>query len=103
VAAGLLVGAGQAPMGLWPATLAGVALFTWLMSARPARSALGLGYLAGAVMNTLTVSWVSVLGTGVAVALIAFMALWWAVLAWTVSRLTALRAWPLLVPAAWVA
>lgn len=103
VAAGLLVGAGQAPMGVWPATIAGVALFTWLVAGLRPWPALGLGYVSGLAMNTLTVSWVSVLGVWVSVALIAFMALWWALLAVTVSRLMLLRAWPVLVPAAWVA
>nr|WP_255422227.1 apolipoprotein N-acyltransferase [Tessaracoccus sp. MC1627] len=103
VGSGLLTGAGQAPMGIWPATLVGVALFTWLMVDRRPRSAFGLGYLAGLAMNTLTVSWVSVLGVWVGVALVAFLSLWWGVLALAVSWLLKLRAWPLLVPAAWVA
>lgn len=103
VGSGLLTGAGQAPMGIWPATLAGVALFTWLMVDRRPRSAFGLGYLAGLAMNTLTVSWISVLGVWVGVALVAFLSLWWGVLALAVSWLLRLPAWPLLVPAAWVA
>ncbi|MHA6525081.1 apolipoprotein N-acyltransferase [Tessaracoccus sp. G1721] len=103
VAAGLLIGAGQAPMGLWPATLVGVALFSWLMAGQRPRAVFGLGYVAGLAMNTLTVSWISVLGVGVGVALVAFLSLWWGVLGVAVSRLMRLRAWPLLVPAAWVA
>lgn len=103
IAAGLLIGAGQAPMGVWPATLAGLALFTWLMTGRRLRPSFGLGYLAGLAMNTLTVSWVSVLGAWVGVALVAFLALWWGLLAMAISRLTDLRAWPVLIPAAWVA
>ena len=103
VAAGALVGMGQAPMGVWPATIAGVALFTWLMVGRSGRAAVGLGYLAGATLNVLTVSWISVLGVGVAVALIVFISLWWGLLGWVVSRLTRLPAWPFLVPTAWIA
>ncbi|MHA6511852.1 apolipoprotein N-acyltransferase [Tessaracoccus sp. Z1128] len=103
VATGLLIGAGQAPMGLWPATIAGLALFTWLMAGRRPRTVFGLGYLVGLAMNTLTVSWVSVLGAGVGVALVAFVSLWWGLLAVAVSLLTRLRLWPVLVPAAWVA
>ena len=68
VAIGLLIGAGQAPMGVWPATLAGVALFTWLMAELRGRAAFGWGYLVGLALNTLTVAWVSVLGVWVAVA-----------------------------------
>lgn len=103
VATGLLLGAGHAPMGVWPATIAGVALFTWLMAELRGRAAFGWGYLVGLALNTLTVAWVSVLGVWVAVALIAFMSLWWGLLGLVVSRLVRLRAWPFLVPAAVVA
>ncbi|MCB0886222.1 MAG: apolipoprotein N-acyltransferase [Propionibacteriaceae bacterium] len=103
VVVGLLVGAGQAPMGLWPLTLIGVAGFAWLMAGRGKRAAFGLGYLAGLAANTLTVSWISVLGVWVGVALIAFLSLWWGLLGLALSRITRLRAWPLLAPAAWVA
>lgn len=103
IAAGLLVGMGQSPMGVWPATIAGVALFSWLMVDRKPRAAFGLGYLTGLALNVLTVSWISVLGTPVAAALIVFLALWWGLMGWVISRLLTLRAWPFLVPAAWVA
>lgn len=103
VATGVLLGSGQAPLGVWPATILGVGLFTWLVAVERGRSAFGLGYVVGLALNTLIVSWVSVLGVWVAVALIAFMSLWWGLLALVVSRLVRLRAWPLLVPAAFVA
>lgn len=103
VAAGLLTGLGQAPIGLWPATLAGVGLATWLFVDRRPRAAFGHGYLMGLALNTLTVSWISVLGVWVGVALVAFLSLWWGLLGLVVSRLVRLRAWPVLVPAAWVA
>ena len=48
VAAGLLLGLGQAPLGVWPATIVGVGLFTWLMISLRGRAAFGLGYLVGA-------------------------------------------------------
>ncbi|SHJ12827.1 apolipoprotein N-acyltransferase [Tessaracoccus bendigoensis DSM 12906] len=103
VAAGLLLGLGQAPMGVWLATIVGVALLTWLMIGLRGRTAFGWGTLAGLALNTLTISWVSVLGVWVAVALVAFMALWWGLLGLIVSRLVTLRGWAFLVPAAWVA
>lgn len=103
VLTGLLIGAGQAPLGVWPATILGVGLFTWLTAGRRPRAAFGLGLLTGLAMNTLTVSWVSVLGVWVGVALVGFLALWWGLLGLAVSRLTLLRPWVLLVPAAWVA
>ncbi|AQP47047.1 apolipoprotein N-acyltransferase [Tessaracoccus aquimaris] len=103
VAAGLLIGLGMAPMGVWPATIVGFALFAWLMVGLRMRAGFGWGYLAGLALNTLTISWVSVLGFWVGVVLVAFMSLWWAVLGLVISRLTTLRAWPFLVPAALVA
>lgn len=103
VGTGLLIGAGQAPMGVWPATLAGVAAMTWLMMERRPGPAFGYGYLIGLAMNTLTVSWVSVLGVPVGIALVTFLSLWWGLLGLVISRLVRLRFWPLLVPAAWVA
>lgn len=103
VAAGLLIGMGMAPMGVWPATIAGFALFAWLMAGLRARSGFGWGYVAGLALNTLTISWVSVLGVWVGVALVAFMSLWWGVLGLIISRLMTLKAWPVLVPAALVA
>ncbi|MDO5677087.1 MAG: apolipoprotein N-acyltransferase [Propionibacteriaceae bacterium] len=103
VCIGLLIGAGQAPMGVWPATMAGVALLTWFMADRRPGPAFGYGYLIGLAMNTLTVSWVSVLGIWVGVALVAYLSLWWALLSLVISRLVRLKFWPLLIPAAWVA
>ena len=94
VAIGLLIGAGQAPMGVWPATLAGVALFTWLMAGRSGGASFGLGYVVGLAMNTLTVSWVSVLGVGVGVALVGYLSVWWGLMALAISKIVTLRAWP---------
>jgi apolipoprotein N-acyltransferase len=73
------------------------------MAGRGKRAAFGLGYLAGLAANTLTVSWISVLGVWVGVALIAFLSLWWGLLGLALARITRLRAWPFLAPAAWVA
>lgn len=103
VATGLLLGAGQAPLGVWPATIVGVGLFVWLMTGLRSRAGFGWGLVVGLTHNALTISWVSVLGLWVGVALVAFMALWWGVLGLLITRLTRLRAWPFLVPAAWVA
>lgn len=103
IATGLLIGAGQAPMGVWPATLLGVAAMTWLLAGRSLGSAFGHGYLVGLAMNALTVSWISVLGVPVGIALVAFLSLWWGLLAWVIARISRLRFWPLLIPAAWVA
>lgn len=112
VAAGLLIGSGQAPMGMWPATMAGVALMTWLLAGRTARQGARLGYLIGLAMNALTISWVALLGASigsplvgglVAVVLVAFMSLWFALLGSALPLLVALPGWPAWVAAAWVA
>ncbi|MGV8845608.1 apolipoprotein N-acyltransferase [Tessaracoccus sp.] len=102
VATGLLLAAGYAPMGVWPATLAGLGLFTWLMSGRTPWQAAGLGGVAGLALNVLTIQWIGVLGVPVAIILISFMSLWTALLGVMVSLLTRLRAWVFLVPTAWV-
>ena len=103
VATGLLLGAGQAPLGVWPATIVGVGLFVWLLIGLRTRWAFACGMVVGLAHNTLTISWVSVLGVWVGVALVVFMSLWWALLGVLVARMTRLSAWPVLVPAAWVA
>ncbi len=100
---GLLLGAGYAPMGVWPATIVGVALFTWLISGRTAWQGAALGGIAGLALNSLTIHWIGVLGIPVAVALVLFMSLWSALLGAMVALLTRLRLWVLLVPTAWVA
>lgn len=100
---GLLIGLGFAPMGIWPATIVGVGLFTWLMAGRRLRAAAGLGLLAGLAMNAVTIHWIGVLGTGVAIGLIGFMSLWFALLGVVVALLCRLSAWWVLVPCAWVA
>ncbi len=100
---GLLLGVGQAPMGVWPATIAGLALFTWLLSGRTVWQAAGLGSVMGLAMNAITIHWVYVLGVPVAFALVLFMSLWSVLLGVMVTLITRLRAWMFLVPAAWVA
>ncbi|GAB3821758.1 apolipoprotein N-acyltransferase [Tessaracoccus terricola] len=103
VLAGLLVGLGFAPMGLWPATLLGAALFTWLLAGRSAGDAALHGLVVGVALNTLTIHWISVLGVPVAIGLVAFMSLWFLVLGILTALLTRIRGWVFWVPAAWVA
>lgn len=112
VAAGLLIGLGQAPMGLWPATMAGLAAMTWLLAGRTTKQAAGYGYLIGLAMNALTISWVALLGSSigspivgglVVVVLVAFMSLWFGLLGSVVPLLVRLPWWPGWLAAAWVA
>lgn len=100
---GLLLGAGYAPMGVWPATIVGVGLFTWLVSGRTPWQAARLGAVAGLTMNLLTIHWIGVLGVPVAIVLVLFMSVWTALLGVMVSLVTRLRGWMLLVPFTWVA
>lgn len=100
---GLLLGAGYAPMGVWPATIVGVALFTWLVAGRTPWRGAALGAIAGLSLNALTIHWIGVLGVPVAVVLVLFMSLWSALLGAMVSLLTRLRLWVVAVPTAWVA
>lgn len=103
VLAGLLLGAGQQPLGLWPLTMAGLALFTWLAVGRTRRRAFGYGFLAGLALHTLTISWISVLGVGVAVGLIGYSSLWFGLLGVITRALVRLPLWPLWVAVSWVA
>lgn len=99
---GLLIGLGQAPWQVWPATMVGLAMFTWLVAGRQLRGALGLGFLSGVAMHTLTVGWIDVLGIGVAAGLIGYSSLWYALAAVLIALVTRLRGWPIWVAAVWV-
>ncbi len=103
VLAGMLLGLGMAPMGVWPATMAGVGLVTWLFAGRRAGDAALHGLLMGAAMNTLVLHWIDVLGAAVAFGLVGIMSLWMLLFGMTVALLTTVRGWALWVPAAWVA
>mgnify|MGYP001224273567 CR=1 FL=1 len=112
MAAGLLIGLGQAPMGVWPATMVGIAAMTWLLAGRTPRQAAGYGSVIGLAMNALTISWVALLGSSigspivgglVVVALVAFMSVWFALLGAVLPLLLRLPGWPAWVAAAWVA
>lgn len=102
ILAGLAIGAGYAPMLWWPLALLGVAGFTYLMVGLRPRSAFGYGYLVGLAMNTVTIHWVSVLGSWVAAALILFMSLWIGLLGVMISVLGARKFWWATIPCAWI-
>lgn len=103
ILAGVLIGSGQPPLGLWPATMLGVALITWLVAGMRKRAAFGYGYLAGLAMNALTISWIAVLGVPVAIGLVAYASLWLAITALLVRVFVRLRWWPIWIASAWVA
>lgn len=103
VVAGLLVAIGFAPMGVWPGPLLGVGLLTWAVAARPTRRGAALcGLLFGLALNAVTLHWIAVLGTPVAIALVLFMSLWTAVLALGLQQVVRLPWWPVWTAAVWV-
>lgn len=108
LASGLAVGLSWEPYGLWPLLFPGVAGLTLAVAGARPRRAFGLGYLFGLVMLVLAIGWIHVLGVPVAVALIAFEALFFALLGLALTLVSRLRAvtrfslWPVGAAAAWV-
>jgi apolipoprotein N-acyltransferase len=68
--AGVAVGLSWQPNDLWPLMLVGIPAFTLAIRGTRPLAATGLGYVFGLAMLTIAVSWVHVLGTWVAAALI---------------------------------
>lgn len=105
LACGMLVALGFAPTNLWPLTIIGVALFTWLVRAgdpgRPLRRGAWWGYLMGLGLFTVLVGWISVLGWYVGVALVAYLATWGLLVGLVTAATRSLPGWPLLVAAGW--
>ncbi|HSN44287.1 MAG TPA: apolipoprotein N-acyltransferase [Propionibacteriaceae bacterium] len=100
-AGGCLTGLGYAPVSSWLAAMVGVASLSVAVKGRTGRSGLGLGYLFGLGLGVTTITWVSVLGSWVAVVLVAFMALWSGLLGWGLTRVMRLPAWPVWAAACW--
>lgn len=100
---GFLLALGFAPWGLWPCTAAGVGLLTWLTAGRRARSAFGLGWLAGASYYGCTIWWVASQAGAAVFALVALMAIWIGLAGMATRFITRLPLWPLLTPMVWVA
>jgi len=106
VVLGAFTGLGFAPVGWWWATIIGFGAMTLLWRGIGARRGLALGYLYGLGYFGVTVWWVGNMGWYLAVALVAFLALWaglsgW-VTAWILTKLPRLaRFWPIVAAAAW--
>ena len=100
--AGVAIGLSWQPYGLWPLLFVGIPAFTLAIRGTRPLPAAGLGYLFGLAMLTVAVSWVHVLGTWVAAALIIFMSLFFGLLGLTVNRVERLRWWPLATACCWV-
>ncbi len=101
-AAGAFTGLGFQPTDWWPLTIVGVAALSLLSRGMTGRVALLLGYVYGAGFGVVALSWISVLGSYVAVLLIAVVAAWWALLGWVLNRLHRVPWWPVWAAAAWV-
>ena len=99
---GVAAGLAWQPYALWPLLLVGVPALTLLARGQRLRPAFGLGYLFGASLLTVTISWVHVLGWWVAALLILFVALFFGVLGVALSLVTRLRWWPVAAAACWV-
>jgi apolipoprotein N-acyltransferase len=100
--AGVAIGLSWQPYGLWPLLFVGIPAFTLAIRGTRPLPAAGLGYLFGLAMLTVAVSWVHVLGTWVAAALIVFMSLFFGLLGLMVNRVERLRWWPLAIACSWV-
>lgn len=102
VGAGLAMGLSWQPYNLWPLLLFGLPAFTLGVRHVRLRRAFGLGYLFGLTMLAVAISWIHVLGFWVAVALVAFEALFFGLLGVALSLVSRLRIWPMAAACAWV-
>jgi apolipoprotein N-acyltransferase len=107
VAAGAAVGLSWQPYNLWPLLVPGIAALTLLVRASSSdgarlRRSFAVGYVFGAAMLVLAVGWVHVLSIWVAVALVAFEALFFGLLGMGLTLVSRLRLWPLAAACCWV-
>jgi len=101
LAAGVATGLGFAPVGLWPATLLGLAgLFRLAIPGRP-RQAAGVGYLFGLGLFTVTIWWSAVMGWWIGAVFIAFLSTWMLGVALGVHAVARLPAWPVWAACVW--
>ena len=100
--AGASVGLSWQPYGLWPLLLVGVPGLTLLVRGATPWASVGRGYAFGLGMLGVTLSWVHVLGIWIAVLLVVFEALFFALLGVALALVERLRVWPLAAAACWV-
>ncbi len=101
VLAGLATGFAFQPYGWWPLLFLGVPALTLVVRGLPRRQAVALGYLYGLAALGVGVSWVHVLGVWVAVLLVLFESLWFALLGLALDLTSRLRGWPLAAACCW--
>jgi len=100
---GLFMAAAFPPVGWWWAAIISVALGTVATFRASLRCAAVLGLLAGVGFFAPLLSWMTVVGTDAWIALTLLCASWWALLFTAQALVQRLSAWPVLVPALWVA
>ena len=102
--AGALTSVGFAPIGLWPATVVGVAGFA-LASHGPhsGRRAAAVGTAFGFVFTAITLNWMRMIDPGAAAGLIVAMTTWYALLGVATNLAFRTRAWPVLSAGLWLA
>ena len=101
--AGLGLALGFAPWGLWPLTILGAGLFTWLVAGRGPWTGFGIGMLSGCILYGCTIWWVGAQAGPVVWVLVVVMAVWVGLIGIASSLITRLSGWCLLVPLAWSA
>ncbi len=101
ILAGLAAGFAWQPYGIWPLLFVGLPAFTLVVRGVRRRRAFALGYLFGLAMLGISINWIHVLGIWVAVALIVFEALFFAVLGLALNLVAPFRLWPVAAACCW--
>lgn len=100
---GLALGLAFQPVGWWPLLVFALPALTLAVGGVAPRRSFGLGYAFGLAMLGVSISWVHVLGSWVAVLLVVFEAVFFGLLGLGLSLVTQLRWWPLWSACCWVA
>ena len=100
--AGVALGLSWQPFNLWPLAPFAIGALTLVVRGVRLRRAFGLGYLFAAAMLVPAIGWIHVLGVPIAIALIAFEALFFGVLAIGLRLVGRLPFWPLWAACCWV-
>ncbi|MDK9670057.1 apolipoprotein N-acyltransferase [Propionibacterium freudenreichii] len=99
--AGALLALGFQPFGLWPTTVVGIALLSWLSDQARARRVAWCGLLAGLALYSMTVSFQAVVAWWLPVLMVPVLACWVLLTALGQHYVQFLRAWPLWSASIW--
>ncbi|MCL2783952.1 MAG: apolipoprotein N-acyltransferase [Propionibacteriaceae bacterium] len=100
--AGLLVGAGFPPLNLWFLVPVGLTGFVLVSLASTTRIGLLRGFIFGFGFNILAFQWIGILGVGVLVLFMAWLAVWYAVVGLVISATRETPAWGFAGVTAWM-